>query len=51
MRILCVGTFFMSLGYIIRFTRRNHLNAWSFIFETLVRLFDSTWNEKLKAER
>jgi len=26
----------MSLGYIIRFTRRNQIGAWSFIFETLV---------------
>ncbi|OWT38398.1 hypothetical protein J008_04213 [Cryptococcus neoformans] len=35
MRCLTVGCFFMSLGFIIRFSRRHHINAWAFIFETL----------------
>lgn len=39
MRCLTVGCFFMSLGFIIRFSRRHHINAWAFIFETLVSSF------------
>ncbi len=34
--MLGVGAFFMSLGFLIRFTRRNGISAWAFIFETLV---------------
>ncbi|WWC89071.1 uncharacterized protein L201_003989 [Kwoniella dendrophila CBS 6074] len=30
-----LGTTFMSLGFICRFSRRNHINAWSWLFETL----------------
>jgi hypothetical protein len=37
MRPTCIGATFMSLGYLIRFTRRNGINAWSWLFETLVR--------------
>lgn len=36
MRPTCIGATFMSLGYLIRFTRRNGINAWSWLFETLV---------------
>ena len=36
MRILCIGATFMSIGYICRFSRRNGINAWSWLFETLV---------------
>ncbi|WVW79663.1 hypothetical protein I302_101632 [Kwoniella bestiolae CBS 10118] len=30
-----LGTTFMALGFICRFSRRNHINAWSWLFETL----------------
>lgn len=30
------GCTFMSLGYICRFSRRNGIDAWSWLFETLV---------------
>ncbi|KAK1921491.1 RTA1 like protein-domain-containing protein [Papiliotrema laurentii] len=30
-----LGTTFTSLGYLCRFTRRNHINAWSWLFETI----------------
>ncbi len=33
---LTVGCTFMSAGFLIRFTRRNHINAWAYIFETFV---------------
>ena len=36
MRPTCIGATFMSLGYLIRFTRRNGISAWSWLFETLV---------------
>lgn len=31
------GCTFMSLGYICRFSRRNGISAWSWLFETMVR--------------
>lgn len=42
MRTLLVGTTFMSLGFICRFSRRNGINAWSWLFETLVGNYIST---------
>jgi hypothetical protein len=35
-RSVCLGSTFMSIGFICRFSRRNGINAWSWLFETLV---------------
>lgn len=34
---ITIGTTLTSIGYICRFSRRNHINAWSWLFETIVR--------------
>ncbi|GHJ85046.1 hypothetical protein NliqN6_1448 [Naganishia liquefaciens] len=33
-----LGTLLMSIGFLVRYTRRNGLNAWSFLFETILIL-------------
>ncbi|RSH93616.1 hypothetical protein EHS25_006262 [Saitozyma podzolica] len=37
-RCVCLGSTFMSIGFICRFSRRNGINAWSWLFETLLIL-------------
>ncbi|WWC98253.1 hypothetical protein V866_005144 [Kwoniella sp. B9012] len=36
-----LGATFMALGFLCRFTRRNHINAWSWLFGTLFILISA----------
>ena len=36
MRLVRWGSTFMAFGFIARFSRRNGIDAWSWLFETLV---------------
>lgn len=36
MRPTPLGCSFMFIGFLCRFSRRNGINAWSWLFETLV---------------
>jgi hypothetical protein len=45
---ICIACFFMAIGFLLRFSRRNGIDAWKWLFETIVSLFITSVSDLLR---